>query len=91
MIDFFSHGVTTPTETGPPHYRRFMITLRHTALGTTPLVQCVGSRRDLYLTKHNTHKRQTTMPPAEFEPAIAARERPQAHALDSAATGFGTQ
>jgi len=29
------------------------------------------------------------MPLAEFEPAIAASERPQTHALDPAATGIG--
>jgi hypothetical protein len=29
------------------------------------------------------------MPPAEFEPAIPAREQPQTHALDRAATGTG--
>jgi hypothetical protein len=91
MIDFFSHNATVPTEPRPHHYRRFMITLRHTALGSIPLGQCVVSRRDLYLTTHNTHKIQTTMPPAEFEPAIAVCERPQAHALDRAATSFGTQ
>ena len=30
------------------------------------------------------------MPPAGFELAIPASERPQTHALDSAATGMGT-
>ena len=29
------------------------------------------------------------MPPKEFEPIIAASERPQTHALDRAATGIG--
>jgi hypothetical protein len=29
------------------------------------------------------------MPPAGFEPAIPASERPQTHALDVAATGIG--
>ena len=46
-------------------------------------------RRDLYLTIHNTHKRQTSMSPAGFEPAIPASERPQMHALDRVATGIG--
>ena len=36
----------------------------------------------------NTHKRQTTMPPAGFEPAIPASERPQPLALVRAATGI---
>jgi hypothetical protein len=39
--------------------------------------------------KHNTHNRQTSMPPVEFEPTISASERPQTHALDRAATGIG--
>jgi len=29
------------------------------------------------------------MPPAEFEPAIPASERPQTHALDRPAIGIG--
>jgi hypothetical protein len=40
-------------------------------------------------TAHNYRKTQTSMPPAEFEPAIPASERPQTHALDRAATGIG--
>jgi hypothetical protein len=38
------------------------------------------------MTTHNNPKRQTSMPPAGFEPAILAIERPQTHALDHAAT-----
>jgi hypothetical protein len=38
---------------------------------------------------HNTHNRQTSMPPAGFEPAIPAGERLQTHALDRSATGIG--
>ena len=30
------------------------------------------------------------MPPVEFEPTIAAGERPQTYVLDRAATGTGT-
>jgi hypothetical protein len=44
----------------------------------------------LYLTTLITHKRQTSMSPAGFEPAIPASERPQIHALDREATGIGT-
>ena len=44
---------------------------------------------DLYLTTHNTHNRQTSMPPVGFEPTISAGERPQTYALDRAATGTG--
>ena len=49
--------------------------------GRTPLDKWSARRRDHYLTTHNTHKRKTTLPPAGFEPAIPASERPQTHAL----------
>jgi hypothetical protein len=45
--------------------------------------------RDLYLTTHNTQKRQTSMPPAGFKPTISASKRSQTHALDCVATGIG--
>jgi hypothetical protein len=38
-------------------------------------------RRDLYLTSHTTHKRQTSMPPVGFETTISAGERPQTSGL----------
>ena len=38
-----------------------------------------------YLTRHTTHKRQTSMPPAGFEITIPANERPQTQALVRAA------
>jgi hypothetical protein len=40
-----------------PHYRGFIIILRHSTLGRTPLDEWPALRRDLYLTKHNTFKR----------------------------------
>jgi hypothetical protein len=46
-------------------------------LGSTPLDGRSAHRRELYLTKHNTHKRQTSMSPDRFEPAVPASERPQ--------------
>jgi hypothetical protein len=64
------------------------ITQTHT-LGRTPLDEGSARRRDLYLTTHNIHKRQTSMPPAGFEPEIAASERPQTYTIDSAASGIG--
>jgi hypothetical protein len=63
-----------------------VISLRHTTLGSTSIEEGSASRRDLYLTTYNTHKRQTSIPPVEFEPAPPARERPQTYALDRAAT-----
>jgi hypothetical protein len=54
--------------------RGFTIThFRHTTLGRTPLDEWLARRRDLYLTTHNTHNRQTSMPPAGFEPVIPAK------------------
>jgi hypothetical protein len=58
-------------------------------LSSTPLDEWSAQRKDPYLTKHNTHKRQSLMSQAVFEPAIPASERPQAHALDRGATGIG--
>ena len=62
-------------------------TQRRTAVGRTPLDKWSAPRTNLYLTTHNTHNRQTSMPPARFEPTISAGERPQTHALDRAANG----
>ena len=39
--------------------------------------------------QHNTRKRQASMPPAGFEPAVPVRERRQAHVFNRAATGIG--
>ena len=56
-------GATFPSRPGTPHYRGFSITLRHTTVGRTPLHEGSARRRDLYLTTHNTHNRQTAMSP----------------------------
>jgi hypothetical protein len=73
----------------PPHCRGFDITCRHTTFGKTPLHEWSARLRDLYLTVHNIHWRQTAMPQAEFEPTIPASERPQTHALDRSTSGIG--
>jgi hypothetical protein len=44
----------------------------------------------LYLTTHNTHNRQTSVPPVGFEPSTPAGDRLQT-ALDRATTGIGTR
>jgi hypothetical protein len=85
---FFSSGSTVLVGPRPPHCRGFVNTLRHTTLGKTPLDEWSAKRRDLYPTIHNTHKRQTSMPPAGFEPTIPECERPQTYALDRAAAGI---
>jgi hypothetical protein len=81
-------GTTGHNGPGPSHCRGFTITLRHTTLGTTPLDERSARRRDLYLTTHNTHKRQTSMPQLIFEPTTSTSERPQTVALDHAATAI---
>ena len=52
---------------------------RRTTVGRTPLDERSARRRDLYLTTHDTHNRQTSMPPVGFEPKMSAGERPAAH------------
>jgi len=64
-------------------------TQRRTSVGMTPLDGWSARRRDLYLTTHNNHIRQISMPPVGFEPTISAGERPQTYVLDRAATGTG--
>jgi hypothetical protein len=39
---------------------------RRTTVGRIPLDEWSARRRDLYLTTHNTHNRQTSMPPGEI-------------------------
>jgi hypothetical protein len=83
----FFHGETAPSGQEPPNSRGFTITLSQThPLGRIPLDEWSARRRDLYLTTHDTHKRQTSIPSAGFEPAILGSERPQTHTLDRAAT-----
>jgi len=65
-------------------------TQRRTTVGRTSLDEWSARRRDLYLTTHNTHNRQTTMPPVGFEPTISVGKRPQTYALERAATGTGS-
>ena len=50
-------------------------TQRHSTVGRTPLEEWSAHRRDLYLTTHDTHNRQISMPPVGFEPTISAGER----------------
>ena len=60
-----------------------------TTFAITPLDEWSARCRDLYLTTHNIHKKQISMPSAGFEPTIPASERPQTGTLDHAATGIG--
>jgi len=84
-----THGWTTHSGPRPPHGRGFTITLGRTMPDGTLLDEWSARHRNVYLTTHITHKRQTSMPPAGFKPAIPARERPQTHALDARPLGIG--
>jgi hypothetical protein len=65
-----------PTRTMAFTFLRFLDhTQRHTTLCGTPLDEWSSRRTYLYLTTHNTHKRQTFMPQTKFEPVIPARSR----------------
>jgi hypothetical protein len=55
----------------------------------TPLDEGSARCRELNLTTHHTHKRQTSMPRAGFELAVPARAWPHAYTLDRTATGIG--
>ena len=50
-------------------------TQRRSTIGRTPLDEWSARRRDLYLTTHDTHNRQISMPSVGFEPTISAGER----------------
>ena len=56
------------------------MTLRHTTLGRTLPDGRPTRRRNLYQKTHNTHKKQTFVFPAGFEPAVPASERLQGSA-----------
>ena len=64
--------------------------VRLATLGRTPLQEWSARRRELYLTTHNNHKRQTSMPRAGFEPTFPTSGRQQTHTPDRAATGIGS-
>ena len=89
LVVFFSVALR-PNAAMAFSFLRFLDhTQRRTTVGRTPLDELSARRRDLYLTTHNSHNRQTSMPPMGFEPTISAGERPQTYALDRAATGTG--
>jgi len=90
LIGFLFRGSTAPRGPRPLHCRGFTTTLRQTTSGRTPLDEWSASRRELYLTAHNNHKRQTSTNPEGFEPTIPANYQPQTDVLDRAATGTGT-
>jgi hypothetical protein len=66
---FVCFWYNSPTGPEPPHSRGFYITHDDpNTVSRTPLDEWSARHRDLYLTTHNTHNRQTSMPPVGFEP-----------------------
>jgi hypothetical protein len=61
----------------------------HTTVGRSHLDKWSTRSRNFYMTINNAHKRQTSRPPAGFESAIPASDRPQTLALDRSDTGIG--
>ena len=62
---FFCFDAATQRGSWPPHAWGFLDhTQWRTTVGRTPLDEWSARRRDLYLTTHNTHNRQTSMPPS---------------------------
>jgi hypothetical protein len=87
---FFFFLRNSPQWATASSFTRFLDhTQPRTTFGRTPLVDWLDRRRDLYLTKHTTHHRQTSLSPVWFEPTISAEERPQTYSLERAATGAG--
>jgi hypothetical protein len=88
VIIYYFLWLCSPARAVASSFTRFLDqTQRRATVDSTPLDEWSVYRRDLYLTTYNTHNRQTSMPPVEFESTIAAGERPQTYALDRAANG----
>jgi hypothetical protein len=89
---FEGEGHNSPQWARASSFTRFLDhTQRHTTDGRTPLDKWSARRRDLYLTTHNTHNRQTSMRPVGFQPTVSAGEWPQTYVLDRVANGTGPE
>ena len=86
----FVFGTTAPIGPESPHSRGFYNTHNDTpqSVGLLWASDQLFSE-NLYLTTHNIHNRQTSMPPVGFEPTISAGERQQLFVLKRAATETG--
>jgi hypothetical protein len=89
-VCLFVFVATTPQWAKVSSFTRFLDhTQRRTTVGRTPLDEWSPRRRDLYLTTHNPHNRQTSIPPVGSEPKTPPGDRPRTYALDREATGIG--
>jgi len=62
----------TTSGPGPPQYRGFTITLRHSTFGRTPLDESSARRRDLYLA--TTHNTQETHPCSRLDSNLQSQQ-----------------
>ena len=77
----------SPSRTRTASFLRFIDHTKYIITVARPsLHERSACRRDLYLTTHNTHERQTFMPSAGFEPSIPASNWPQILAVDRLTT-----
>ena len=79
VITWCVSGTTAQRGLGPPHAWGFEITHNETTVGRNPVDEGSALRRDLYLATHNTHNRQTPIPPAGFEPSPSKRAAVDPH------------
>jgi len=92
FVCLFIFGATDPPSgPEPPHSRGFYITHNNVpqSVGLLWTSDRLVAETSTWQHTHNTHNRQTSMPPVGLEPTISAGERPQIYALDRAATGTG--
>ena len=89
FFEFFWVWRNGPTRTYVTSNLRLLDHIQgRTTVRRTTLDEWSARRRGLYLTTHDNHNRQTSMPPAGFEPAIPTNGRPQTYALDRTTTGI---
>jgi len=87
---FLFSRIDNPSGPWLPLCRSFLITLRRKTPGVSPPDERAAGFRDLYLATRDTH-REISMPPAGFEPAIPASERPHTHDIYRTATSICVQ
>jgi hypothetical protein len=85
---FFLQGARAPSGPGPPHYRGFTITLNDALHSVGLLWASDQPDTETSTWQHTTLKRETSMPPAIFEPTIPTSELPQTHTLEGVVTGI---
>jgi hypothetical protein len=90
IFGFFAQQPPPPQWVMASSFTRFLDhTQRRITFGRTPLDEWSARLKDLYLTTHNTHNRQTYMPPAGFEHTISAGAQSYTYAKNRAATETG--